>query len=342
MIQSHLNYRVTWASGQWSCLGWTWNHLCGKEMRGAIFFFFNPGSPRPYSRSIKLKLQAVEPRHQFSNTVSEFAVSSDWKPPTLKMLVWFPNLADRQCHTWNILASSIGAQNWIGCLPYHGTQPSLVQAKSFFLSVLFCYFSPSSLIPNTFPSTLFGTSPSSILTYIPVHFPCGTRIYIPENSNVCALHLYKWHCAIHFTGNAFYYSAWRFWATTVVNVFPFAALSYYVCRYQHSVFLSERYLGCLQSLPSKTTLPWASSHLSPSDLGRVSLDEEPKSGAARSEGICSRNFSQLVIQMLHQLALPQPCLKGPPFPHPCRLLILSDFLMFAKQMGKKQNAFWYL
>lgn len=95
-------------------------------------------------------------------------------------------------------------------------------------------------------------------------------------------------------------------------------------------FPSDRYLGCVQSLPSKTMLPWAS-YLSPYGLCTKGRDAEP-------ESMYTLSFPQLVLQMLHQLALPQTCLAGSHLPHPCQPLILFDFLILAKHLGKKMTS----
>lgn len=113
----------------------------------------------------------------------------------------------------------------------------------------------------------------------------------------------------------------------VVNVFPTAAFSDDVCMYP---FPSDRCLGCLWSLLSKTMLPRASSHLSPYGLCAKGGDAEP-------EGMSTLSILQLVLQMLHQLALPQPGLTGSHLPRPCQPLILSDFLILAKLLGKKKK-----
>lgn len=146
--------------------------------------------------------------------------------------------------------------NWVFALPWYAAviRPGQALLSLCFILLFFSFVTHSQHIPL---HTLWH-SPSSTLMYILVHFPSGIRIYIPENSSVCAVHLYKWHGAVHIIGNAFFLVSMMFLSyncVAVVNVFPIAALSYYVCRYQHSVFLSERHLGCLQSLPSKTTLP---------------------------------------------------------------------------------------
>lgn len=100
------------------------------------------------------------------------------------------------------------------------------------------------------------------------------------------------------------------------------------CMYPFPI---DRYLGCLQSLPSKVMLPWASSRLSPYGLCTKGGDAEP-------EGMYTLSIPQLVLQILHQLALPQPCLTGSHLPHPCQPLILSDFLILAKHLGKKMTS----
>lgn len=144
--------------------------------------------------------------------------------------------------------------------------------------------------------------------------------------------LHKRHCAINIIRNAFLKLLFNimflsYSCGAVVNIFPTAAFSDDVCMYP---FPSDRCLGCLWSLLSKTMLPRASSHLSPYGLCAKGGDAEP-------EGMSTLSILQLVLQMLHQLALPQPGLTGSHLPRPCQPLILSDFLILAKLLGKKKK-----
>lgn len=99
-------------------------------------------------------------------------------------------------------------------------------------------------------------------------------------------------------------------------------------------FPSDRHLDCPRSLPSKTMLEWASFHLSPYGLCRASLDEEPKSGTARSEVFSALPSSRLSLKCYASPYSHQPCLQGSHFPHSHQPLVLW-FSNFCQIHGQK-------